>query len=240
MRGSARSLAQLRSRAPGPMDKAGESAVTGRGEDEMKLSGVVPTGVERTFSPDDVIVSKTDPQGVITYVNEVFVRISGYSERELIGSAHNLIRHPDMPRCVFKLLWETIAAGDEIFAYVVNLAADGAHYWVLAHVTPTFGPDGAIVGYHSNRRTPCRSSIDAIRPIYEQLVAEEHRHRRPTDATDASTKMLAGMLERAHMTYDEFFWSLEREEPLATGSAAPDPARLAGGPGRPVMAGLSS
>ncbi len=109
---------------------------------------LVPTGVERTFGPEEIIVSKTDPRGVITYANDVFVRVSGYAEPDILGKPHNLIRHPAMPRAVFRLMWDVIPTGQELFAYVLNLAADGGHYWVLAHVTPTFGPGRAITGYH--------------------------------------------------------------------------------------------
>ncbi len=87
---------------------------------------VRPTGRERTFHEDEIIVSKTDLKGVITYANQVFVRVAGYSEQELLGQPHNLIRHPDMPKCVFKLLWDTISQGNEIF---VN---GGEKVWRLA------------------------------------------------------------------------------------------------------------
>ncbi|HMO11052.1 MAG TPA: PAS domain-containing protein, partial [Actinotalea sp.] len=117
----------------------------------MRPSSVMPTGVERTFGADEIIVSKTDPKGRITYANQVFLRVSGYREDEVVGQPHSIVRHPDMPRAVFALLWETIQAGREIFAYINNLAADGAHYWVFAHVT-TSRAGGALVGYHSNRR----------------------------------------------------------------------------------------
>jgi len=106
---------------------------------------VVPSGVERTMAEDELIVSKTDTRGIMTYVNDVFLRVSAYPESEVLGQPHNMIRHPDMPRCVFKLLWDTIKSGQEIFAYVVNLAADGAHYWVFAHVTPSFDTTGRVV-----------------------------------------------------------------------------------------------
>jgi PAS domain S-box-containing protein len=92
------------------------------------------------------------PQGHITYANDVFLRLSKYPLREVLGAPHSLIRHPDMPRCVFKLLWDTIEAKKEIFAYVLNMARDGNHYWVFAHVTPTLDAEQKIVGYHSNRR----------------------------------------------------------------------------------------
>ena len=81
----------------------------------MARTAITPTGVEKTFQPDQIIVSKTDLQGRLTYVNDLFVEISGYQESELIGQPHNVIRHPSMPRSVFRLLWERISAGQEIF-----------------------------------------------------------------------------------------------------------------------------
>lgn len=175
----------------------------------MRASAVRPTGVERTFGDDEIIVSKTDTRGRLTYVNDLFIKISGYPERELIGQPHNIIRHPDMPRSVFKLLWDTISQGSELFAYIVNLSADGGHYWVLAHVTPTFGPGGDIVGYHSNRRTASRVALDRIQPVYASLLAEEQRHSHAPDAIAASSELLQRTLADQGQTYDEFVWSLD-------------------------------
>lgn len=181
----------------------------------MSRITITPTGVEKTFQPDQIIVSKTDPQGRLTYVNDLFVDISGYAEQDLIGQPHNVIRHPDMPRSVFGLLWETIASGREIFAYVVNLSADGGHYWVLAHVTPTFGSGGQIVGYHSNRRTADASALVRIRDLYAQLCAEERRHASARDAVAAGTALLQKTLADAGLTYDEYVWSLVEKEVAA-------------------------
>ncbi len=169
---------------------------------------VAPTGRDRTFSKDEVIVSKTDLTGKITYANRVFVRVSGYAEEELLGAPHSLIRHPDMPRCVFKLVWDTIASGKEIFGYVVNLARNGDQYWVLAHVTPTFDPRGRIVGYHSNRRVPARRAVDAIRPLYATLLQVERRHQNRAEGLEASTAALQGTLHKAGLTYEQFVFSL--------------------------------
>lgn len=174
----------------------------------MRKNAIRPTGVERTFGADEIIVSKTDTRGRITYANDVFLRISGYAEEDVIGQPHNVIRHPDMPRCVFKLLWDTISRGEELFAYVVNLASDGSHYWVLAHVTPTFDPQGRIVGYHSNRRLPQRSAVEQIASLYQALRFEEARHERPQDAMAASTALLQRTLDDRGVTYDEFVWDL--------------------------------
>ena len=167
-----------------------------------------PTGVERTFGVEEIIVSKTDPKGFVTYANDVFLRVSAYDEADVIGKPHNLIRHPEMPRCVFKQLWDTISGGDEMFAYIVNLAADGAHYWVFAHVTPSFGSRGEIVGYHSNRRSPDREAVDRVADIYRSLLTEERRHSHAPEAMAASALMLQGVLEDRGQTYDEFVWSL--------------------------------
>lgn len=183
----------------------------------MRTQTVRPTGVERTFADDEIIVSKTDPKGIITYANDIFLRISGYSESEVIGQPHNLIRHPDMPRAVFGLLWDTIPAGNELFAYIDNQAKDGAHYWVLAHVTPTRSPGGTIVGYHSNRRTASRAALAQIEPIYRALRAEELRHSDSREALAASTAMFRDMLAERGQTYDEFVWSLD---PVADDASA--------------------
>lgn len=175
----------------------------------MRTSTVVPTGVEKRFRPDQVIVSKTDRQGRLTYVNPVFVEISGYVEADLLGQPHNVIRHPDMPRSVFKLLWDTISRGEELFAYVVNLSADGGHYWVLAHVTPTRDADGAIVGYHSNRRTPDPTALTVVQALYRDLLAAERTAGSTPAALVAGAALLDERLAAAGMGYDEWIWSLE-------------------------------
>lgn len=178
----------------------------------MRRATPTPTGVEKTFRPDQIIVSKTDRQGRLTYVNPLFVEISGYPEEELIGQPHNVIRHPAMPRSVFRLLWERIASGEEIFAYVVNLSADGGHYWVLAHVTPTLGANGEVVGYHSNRRTVDRSSLPAVEALYRDLLAEENRQPSTPAAIAAGTALLEQRLAAAGLGYDEWVWSTVTEE----------------------------
>ncbi|OMQ15047.1 aerotaxis receptor Aer [Modestobacter sp. VKM Ac-2676] len=172
---------------------------------------VRPSGQERVLEPDDLIVSKTDLRGVITYANESFLRVSRYEEDEVLGRPHNLIRHPDMPKAVFALLWDTVAAGQEVFAYVNNLAADGAHYWVLANVTPSYDARGTIVGYHSSRRTPTRPAIAGASAVYDQLRAAERAQPNGRAAVEASTALLGTLLADRGQTYDEFVWSLISE-----------------------------
>jgi PAS domain S-box-containing protein len=173
------------------------------------MEAIVPTGRERAFSPDDIIVSKTDATGHLTYVNDVFLDVSRFDEADLIGRPHNVIRHPDMPSAVFRLLWEEIQAGREIFAYVVNVAADGAHYWVLAHVTPTFGTGGQVVGFHSNRRTATPGALVHVVPVYARIRRAELAAGRRSEAVLAGTAELDAVLAEADTTYDRWVWSLE-------------------------------
>ena len=142
----------------------------------MREGGVQPTGRERFFPEDEIIVSKTDLKGRITYVNQTFMSVADYTEEELLGQPHSIIRHPDMPRCIFKLLWDTLKAEQEIFAFVKNMAKTGDHYWVHAHVTPTFDARRNVIGYHSNRRVPERKQVQLFDQIYGELLAEEKRH----------------------------------------------------------------
>ncbi|MBW3085818.1 hypothetical protein KEM60_02029 [Austwickia sp. TVS 96-490-7B] len=169
---------------------------------------VTPTGRERTFAPDELIVSKTDPQGRMTYANDVFLRISGYDVDDVIGRPHNLIRHPHMPRAVFRLLWERLGEGREVFAFINNLAQNGDHYWVLAHVTPSYDSQHRLVGYHSNRRCPHRDSIARAAEAYQPLLQEESRHAHPPDAATAALQLWLAQLAAQGMTYDTFVWSL--------------------------------
>lgn len=167
-----------------------------------------PTGVARTFPEDGLIVSKTDLAGNITYGNRLFMEIAGYSEEELLGAPHNLIRHPDMPRAVFAFLWDEIQAGREVFAYVVNLAKNGDHYWVLAHVTPSFDGSGELVGYHSTRRAPDPAAVEAVAPIYAELCAAERAAGRGPAAIEAGMRRLSELLAEAGTSYEELVFSL--------------------------------
>lgn len=172
------------------------------------LRDVVPTGIERTFEPHDIIVSKTDLRGRITYANDVFLDIARMRLDEAIGAPHSLIRHPDMPRAVFKLLWDRLTGGHEVFAYVVNLARDGCHYWVFAHVTPTFDPQGSIVGYHSSRRVPSRRAVDTIIPLYQKLRELERSTANAKEGLDHSFSALQAFITSQGMDYDELVFAI--------------------------------
>lgn len=163
----------------------------------------MPINTEKTFADDDIIVSKTDLKGKITYGNELFIKMSGYTEDELMGANHNIVRHPDMPKVVFKLLWETVQAKKEIFAYVKNMAKDGSFYWVFANVTPSLDLSGNIIGYYSVRRKPSKKAIEAIEPIYKALLEAEKR-----GGMKDSQKLLEDTLQKANVSYDQFILSI--------------------------------
>ena len=184
----------------------------------MSRPKIEPTGQETHFGAEEIIVSKTDSRGVITYANDVFQRVAGYSEAELLGQPHNLIRHPDMPACVFKLLWDTLQTGNEIFAYVVNLAKNGSHYWVFAHVTPSFDRSGQIVGFHSSRRVPYADALPKVKSLYAALLQEERKHSERARGMEASTRMLVGALQSAKVDYGQFVFGLSEHTRL--GAAA--------------------
>lgn len=182
----------------------------------MARQPIAPSGRERSFSADEIIVSKTDSKGRIVYVNDVFLSVSGYEEAEVVGQPHSIIRHPEMPRCVFKLLWDTIEAGKEIFAYVNNMAKNGDNYWVFAHVTPNFDSEGRIAGYHSNRRVPEKSALALIQPLYRQLLDEECRHGdRKAGMTAAHAMLLKAVAQAGFDAYDRFIFSIA--SPRGTG-----------------------
>lgn len=162
-----------------------------------------PIDVEKSFNSDEIIVSKTNLKGVITYGNELFIKMSGYEEEELLGAPHNIIRHPDMPRSVFKLLWDTLGQKSEIFAYVKNLAKDGSYYWVQANVTCSFDLNGNVIGYHSVRRKPTKTALDKVIPLYKMMLDAEK-----SGNIEAGTKVLINLLNNNKTTYEEFVLSL--------------------------------
>ncbi|BBG65386.1 putative signal-transduction sensor protein [Hydrogenimonas sp.] len=163
-----------------------------------------PIEKEKFLGDDEILVSKTDRRGKITYGNERFIEISGYSEEELLGAPHSIIRHPDMPKAVFKILWDGIEAGEEVAAYVKNLAKDGSYYWVFATVTPSFDPaTDSIVGYFSVRRAPESSKLRKVIPLYKELLRVEK-----SGGMEASKAMMDDILKKEGKRYDEFIHSL--------------------------------
>jgi PAS domain S-box-containing protein len=173
----------------------------------MKYGNITPTQKERVMREDDFIVSKTDLKGHITYGNRIFIEYSGYTEQELLGAQHNIIRHPDMPRGVFKFLWDTLAAQKECFAYVKNMSKDGGFYWVFANVTPNLDAQGKPEGYFSVRRMPGRAAVTTMTEVY-RLMQDEERRAGPKDACAASLALLGSVLNQKGVSYEKFILSL--------------------------------
>jgi len=163
-----------------------------------------PTTSRYDLKPDDFIISKTDLKGRITYCNQIFIQLAKYSEDELIGAPHNIIRHPDMPKIVFKLLWDKIQNKEEIFAYVKNLSKDGGYYWVYANITASLDTNGRIIGYYSVRRKPSEEGIRVCNDLYAKLLEEESR-----GGMSASEKYLTDLLTQKGVSYDELIASLQ-------------------------------
>lgn len=164
-----------------------------------------PNQTQKSLNAEDFIVSKTDLTGKIIYGNKTFIKLSGYDESELLGAPHSLLRHPDMPKIVFKLLWDRIKNKEEIFAYVKNLCKDGSYYWVFANATATLDPNGSIRDFHSVRRRPSSKAMEVIPNLYTQLLSAER-----TGGIDASKKLLDKILHEKGVNYDGFVLSLQQ------------------------------
>ncbi len=159
----------------------------------------------RELKPDDFIVSKTDTKGRITYVNKIFMDLAEYDESELLGKPHNIVRHPSMPKAVFKLLWDRIKNKEEIFAFVVNKTRNNNEYWVLANVTASLDERGNIVGYYSVRRKPNPKALEIIKPLYEKMLQAER-----SGGIDAGAKVLNDALKKEGVSYDEFIITIQK------------------------------
>jgi PAS domain S-box-containing protein len=160
----------------------------------------------KIMNDEDFIVSKTDLRGRITYCNKIFMDMAEYSEDELLGKPHSIIRHPDMPKAVFRFLWETIPKKQEVFAYVVNKTKHNNDYWVYANITASVDVNGKIIDYYSVRRKPNQKAIDVITPLYKKMVEVEK-----SIGVDASFNLLANILAEKGVGYNELIISLQNQ-----------------------------
>jgi len=150
-----------------------------------------PRDEEIILDPKRYIVSETDEKGKITFVNDYFIEVSGYSEEELMGKPHSIVRHPDMPKVVFKLLWETISQGKNINAVVKNLAKDGRYYWIFTEFESRRDTDtGKIIGYHAARKSISKHVLEIIADLYAKLLKIEKN-----EGVEASEKYLISFLK---------------------------------------------
>ena len=161
---------------------------------------ISPINKESEFREDEMFFSCTDLRGIILSGNDVFERVSKYSMEELVGSPHNIVRHPDMPKAVFKLLWDYIQSGRPIVAYVKNMAKDGSYYWVLATVMPIKDQTGKIKEYISIRIKPTSPYFSVIPQLYKSMLDAEKE-----GGMETSYKVLIDALHSLdYKDYDEF------------------------------------
>jgi len=158
---------------------------------------------EIKFSKKKFIVSKTDLKGNIIFTNKNFSEVSGYDEAELIGAPHNILRHPDMPRAVFFVVWQTLLAGQPISGIIKNLAKDGRYYWVIADLEPKFNLKGEIIALTAFRRAASQDIIDTTEELYATMLAIEKKH-----GMEKSLAYLEAFLEEHTLTYNEFIEEL--------------------------------
>ena len=171
----------------------------------MRKPKVTPTQREVVLREEDFIVSKTDLKSRILYGNRVFIEMSGYSEQELLGAPHNILRHPDMPRCAFKILYDHIQNGKEWFGFVKNLRKDGGYYWVFANVSPTYDTNGNMIGYYSVRRKPKEGFKSIIEPLYQKLLNIES-----SGGMNASLEAAEELLNKHSIDFNELMLKIQK------------------------------
>lgn len=171
------------------------------------MSEIYGSGKEVRFAQNELIISKTDLQGKIRYANRTFMRVSDFSERDLLGKDHNIIRHPDMPRGVFYGLWKTLKSGKEFFGFVKNRTSSNGYYWVFANITPDI-LHGQAIGYFSVRRCAPKETIRTMEPLYAQMREQEKTNNR-SGAAEASWNWVEQYIKQNFdMTYEQYAMGL--------------------------------
>ena len=171
----------------------------------MRKPHTTPTNQETVLRNGEFIVSKTDIKSKITYGNEYFLSISGWTEEELLGTPHNILRHPDMPQCAFKISYELIENKQEFFGFVKNLKKDGGYYWVFANITPSLDENGEIIGYYSVRRKPIEGFKNIIEPLYKQLLEIEKE-----SGMQAAYDEVQKLLNSKNITFNELMIGIQK------------------------------
>ncbi len=210
----------------------------------MKVRPIPPLATARAFQCHEMFFSTTDLKGIILSGNDVFVRVSGFSREELYGRPHNIIRHPDMPRAAFALLWSNLKQGLPFAGYVKNMAKDGAYYWVFVVAVPA--SDGR---YLSVRFKPSSPLLGQVEALYRQMLAAENaalaNGGKEAEAVAAGLAVATAALESLHFaSYDQLAHTalnLEikaRDAQLRAEGTRLFPAALQGGPGQRTRADL--
>jgi PAS domain S-box-containing protein len=165
-----------------------------------KITRPVASERELAWDKKKTLLSKTDAKGTILYANEAFMEVSGYDEYELIGQPHNIIRHPDMPKVIFKLMWEDIRKGNTFHGIVKNLAKNGRYYWVITEFKTQLDANNEPIGYFGTRKSVSEDVVVRyIEPLYKKLLKIEE-----TSGMEASESFLLGFLEERNKNYVEY------------------------------------
>jgi PAS domain S-box-containing protein len=184
----------------------------------------VPIDQEVEWDKNLTIMSKTDLFGTIEYANDIFTKVCGYEDYELMGQPHSIIRHPDMPKVVFKVLWENIKVGNQFHGIVKNLAKSGKYYWVITNFEYLRDDNGNITKYIAKRKAvPTAIIKNHIEPLYKKLLQIEQ-----ASGIETSENYLIGFLEDLGLSYVDLVTKLmidnekEEQEKIIETKATPE------------------
>lgn len=167
---------------------------------------------EVIWDKTQTIMSKTDLFGTIEYINDVFTDVSGYEDGEIVSKPHNSIRHPDMPKAIFKLLWTNIKAGNQFHGIIKNLAKSGRYYWAITNFEYTKDAKGSITNYIAKRKSVPQEVITShIEPLYKKILSVEQ-----ASGEIAAEKYLVGYLEETGLSYVDYITKLMMENEKIT------------------------
>jgi len=184
----------------------------------------IPIDKEVSWDKSQIIMSKTDPYGTIEYCNEAFIEASGYEDFELISKPHNIIRHPDMPSVIFKILWDNLKKGENYHAIIKNLAKNGRYYWVVTDFEISKDDAGRVAHYVARRKAVASEVIlRYIEPLYKRLLQIEQ-----ASGMEASEKYLTGFLEDKGKTYVEYMVDIIEEHEAANRPKSAEPVKKDG------------
>lgn len=176
---------------------------------KIELTVERPTPIDREvgWNKSQVVISETDVYGRITNVNDVFCNVCGYSPDEMIGQPHSIIRHPDMPKLIFKLLWDNLKAGNNFIGVIKNLAKSGEYYWVITDFEMRRDTMGNITHYIARRKSVPKAVIENyVAPLYETLLKLEK-----VGGMELSTRFFKNYLAKQGKDYIDFIIDVMNE-----------------------------
>lgn len=167
------------------------------------MSEMILTENEHVLLRSDIISSRTDNRGIITFVNPTFLKITGYSKPEVLDQPHNIIRHPSVPRAVYRVMWEVIKAGKQFFGVTKNQCKNGDYYWTLGYFQPEFSDNQDISGYRSTRQGLHDEQLkQEFEELYTQVRQTELNYPHSADQVLAGVACLTKQLKKRG--YDDY------------------------------------